>query len=527
MATISKVIFRLVLILFLLVLFAKNTNAQSSPPYDSGLSGVFVFPDSVTGRTLNVLNYGATPNNSSNDDAQAFRNAISAAVTGDEIFIPSGTYHLKTGDILLKSGVSVRGQARDTTFLTTILTTNPYAAFYALQGINNLTLSNFTITKTSGNNLLAGIRLGQGNPLGDNSTYQQVSRIRISNLDIENFTKFGVQMENAYHVMVENSIFRNAAALDGGGEGYGVMLAFDRGNNNWIRNNRVGPVIRHGILLQYRTHHNLVEGNTVEGAVADAIDLHGEDEYSNELKNNTVHDCPLNGTSVSPNGAGFGVGEYSGAPGLTTEHDNSGPYNWIHHNEVYNCMYGLRIVNNSNYTYIEDNNFHNNITSGIQADLYALNHLYIRRNKITYNPYGIRLYDVSYATIEGNTITNNSLYGIWTNSGTIYYYIAGNYITNNGANVNLGSTNGTYIISSTTTPTPGPTSSVTPIPTSSPTPIPKPGDANGDGRVDETDYQIWLSHYNTNSAGATNGDFNNNGRVDGLDFVIWLNYYGT
>lgn len=52
---------------------------------------------------------------------------------------------------------------------------------------------------------------------------------------------------------------------------------------------------------------------------------------------------------------------------------------------------------------------------------------------------------------------------------------------------------------------------------------PKPGDANGDGVVNEADYSIWLSHYGQNVAGASNGDFNNDGKVDGVDFVIWLN----
>jgi len=63
-----------------------------------------------------------------------------------------------------------------------------------------------------------------------------------------------------------------------------------------------------------------------------------------------------------------------------------------------------------------------------------------------------------------------------------------------------------------------------------PTPTAIPGDANGDGRVDETDYSIWLSHYSpttTQSGGASIGDLNSDSRVDGLDYVIWLNNYGT
>ena len=53
----------------------------------------------------------------------------------------------------------------------------------------------------------------------------------------------------------------------------------------------------------------------------------------------------------------------------------------------------------------------------------------------------------------------------------------------------------------------------------------KPGDANGDNKVDGLDYVVWLNKYNQSATGAANGDFNNSGKVDGLDYVIWLNNY--
>ncbi|KKS95570.1 MAG: hypothetical protein UV73_C0016G0016 [Candidatus Gottesmanbacteria bacterium GW2011_GWA2_43_14] len=60
----------------------------------------------------------------------------------------------------------------------------------------------------------------------------------------------------------------------------------------------------------------------------------------------------------------------------------------------------------------------------------------------------------------------------------------------------------------------------------SPTGMGKPGDANGNGKVDGLDYVIWLNNYNkTVTNGASSGDFNNSGKVDGLDYVIWLNNY--
>ena len=80
--------------------------------------------------------------------------------------------------------------------------------------------------------------------------------------------------------------------------------------------------------------------------------------------------------------------------------------------------------------------------------------------------------------------------------------------------------------STTSTPTPRPTVQFT----STPTPAGIQGDANGDRRVDEQDFAIWLDHYNpliNQSGGPSIGDFNTNLRVDGVDYVIWLNNYGT
>ncbi|OGM74266.1 hypothetical protein A3H19_01945 [Candidatus Woesebacteria bacterium RIFCSPLOWO2_12_FULL_39_9] len=81
----------------------------------------------------------------------------------------------------------------------------------------------------------------------------------------------------------------------------------------------------------------------------------------------------------------------------------------------------------------------------------------------------------------------------------------------------------TYNIS--TTPTP--TSAVSPTATPFPTPAGVPGDANGDGMVDNADYTIWLAHYNQRTInGSRDGDFNSNGIVDGVDYTIWRNNYG-
>ena len=75
-----------------------------------------------------------------------------------------------------------------------------------------------------------------------------------------------------------------------------------------------------------------------------------------------------------------------------------------------------------------------------------------------------------------------------------------------------------------TVPLGNPTSQPTTTSTQTPS---KPGDANGDNKVDGIDYVVWLNNYNQNLSGNSNGDFNNDNRVDGIDYVVWLNNYGN
>lgn len=52
---------------------------------------------------------------------------------------------------------------------------------------------------------------------------------------------------------------------------------------------------------------------------------------------------------------------------------------------------------------------------------------------------------------------------------------------------------------------------------------PLSGDANSDGKVNEADYPVLLSHFGqTVLNGPAGGDFNGNGVVDGTDYTIWL-----
>src|SRR5262249_46958760 len=139
----------------------------------------------------------------------------------------------------------------------------------------------------------------------------------------------------------------------------------------WVTNNSFGPVVRHAVVIQYSAHHNLIEHNTADGTTLDSFDLHGEDEYSNELRFNLAMN--------SSGGDGFGVGNTG------STHQNSGPNNWIHDNEVNNCRGGINVILGSNDEYVEDNNFHDNADYGIHVYNGGGANLFFVRNTLRAN----------------------------------------------------------------------------------------------------------------------------------------------
>jgi nitrous oxidase accessory protein NosD len=419
----------------------------SSPPtkpYDAGLTAPFQCPDPVSGRSLDVRSYGATPNNSADDDAPAIRAAISAARAGDEVLLPGGTLHLKSGQINLKTGVSLRGQGRGATVLGAMYSSLT-AVIYVPAGATNLRISDFAVRRVSGS-YDAAVRLGNGRWDSNNSTYPIVSRVAIEGLLVEGHRRMGILLENTQHVLVRDNIVRAATALGGGGSGYGVSINFDRSSNNWVTGNQVGPTIRHAYLLAYRAHHNLLEHNTATGTTQDAFDLHGEDEYSNELRHNTVTDCqrldPATGALTYP--AGFGLGEVpaAGSAGMNY-HDVTGPHNWIHHNTVRGCYAGVR-SNNTNYTYIEDNVLHDNDVGIRIGDLRPSHFSRALRNDVRNNNVGLYLGEADDTIVRLNTSTTNSSRGLDVQAAAARYLITDNDFRSNGAPVRLLSSIGTY-----------------------------------------------------------------------------------
>lgn len=401
-------------------------------PANIGLSEPFQMPNNGGGAVLNVTDYGATSDESSNDDAIAFRAALAAAQAGDTVLIPAGTYHVRS-TVAVKSGIIVKGEGPDeTTILSDTAILNNI--FNVPSGAADVTIRDLAIDLES--SFLPDGVLTYG-VLISSSSGSVVNRVWVYNLQVEHFAERGIMARQAKHVKVENCRILNATKLGGGGEGYAITFNDSNNNNNWATGNVIGPVIRHGVLLQYETHNNLVENNTIYGTTEDAIDLHGEDEWGNEIRFNL---CYWEAKEWDGTPVGIGLGN----TGAT--HDDAGPYNWIHHNEVYGYYGGLEVILDSHAQYIDANYFHNNQMYGILLNNGGGDAISIRGNIIADNgSIGISVDSSNAVLIQENQINGNNI-GITVTANSLGYDISHNDLSGNtsGLPILLGNTDGIY-----------------------------------------------------------------------------------
>lgn len=372
--------------------FARVLTEAFERPNGIGLSMPFELPPEPDGEVWDATDFGASPISTTNDDAVGIKVAISVAEPGDIIFVPEGTYTLR--QILeIPSGVTLRGAGMEKTIFET---EGIDRAISILPEIHDVRLEGFTIRYLGDTEELAfGVYVGSVRQ-GRNSY-----RILIDDIRVERFSVHGVSLRDCHHVLVQNSEFADATNVGGGGHGYGIALNYPTNHNNWIRNNTIGPMIRHGVLIQYFAHNNLVEYNLCFENTEDAYDLHGEDEYANELRFNIARDGARDG---------FGVGNTG------STHDRSGPNNWIHHNTVENSLAGIEVIQASDMVFIDHNTFTGN-EYGIRVHNLGGNHLYLRGNRIADNDVGVLLNSARWVWLLHNEISGSTEFGLEILSG--------------------------------------------------------------------------------------------------------------
>ncbi|WP_067727875.1 glycosyl hydrolase family 28-related protein [Oceanobacillus damuensis] len=170
-------------------------------------------PGPATGRTLDATDFGADPEPDSQDDATAIRAALDAAEPGDEVVLPAGTYDLRSTDpadesanIVLQSGVDLRGEGQENTVLLTSLDGEDNSRVIRGSGVHDVIIADFTITShhegplgddpddgDAGGGPMYGVYLGAHE--GKSS-----SQVLVENLSIRRFERHGISVKASREV---------------------------------------------------------------------------------------------------------------------------------------------------------------------------------------------------------------------------------------------------------------------------------------------------------------------------------------
>lgn len=362
-----------------------------------------------TGQRIFVTDFGGKANDPDFDNTEAVKNAIKSASYGDEIFFTAGKYYFQKSvvakpimaHISVPSGVNITGAGIDKTFLVSKFSeyenTNSQTTTIGIIGEENITISALTITaevpedKMPQPDPITGkITSGQNNPIGNryapkfgikalnNDINLITQNIVVKNVKVEYFQVSGVDFTNTIASTVKDSIIENATDLGPGGRGYGVTIqglankAFHTvGTNLGSRYNVVtnvevnGPYIRHGIILSYVTHNNLIYNNRVNSTANQSIDLHGEDEFLNVVTKNTIKDGANSGIGLGNSGS---------------SHAETGPANIIYDNLIDNYTVGIQVILNTPDTVIIKNNIKNIREGGVGIDLVFAPNSLVKQN---------------------------------------------------------------------------------------------------------------------------------------------------
>ncbi len=323
-------------------------------------------PPRPTGTSFDVTELGADPAPGTGDDAPAIREALATAEAGDEVFLPRGVYDLRSphpddedANLLLADGVQLSGAGPRDTVLRTSFDGQEDSAVVRGTGVVDAAVRGLAIT--SGYDGPLGTDPDEDGPGGGPAYGVQIGeddgegsrRVLVEDVAVELFQRHGISVKASREVTVTGCRVSDATSVGPGGAGYGITVEGraqgDAGpandsRHNVVRGNRLdGTHLRHGILLQFATHHNLLADNTIDGGVLDAIDLHGEGEYLNEIRGNTITGVDAAAVALGNSG------------GEKHRHDASGAGNWVHDNRLRGNEQGVLVILGTPDTLVEDN----------------------------------------------------------------------------------------------------------------------------------------------------------------------------
>lgn len=425
----------------------------------------------IQGAEINVLDYGATGNGTTDDTAaiQAAINSLSAS--GGQVLFPAGTYKV-TSTITLSSNIALVGNAKsvinlnvteiglsipvsgtnitvsDLSFTGTcarVISSAPTGVCTNIKILNN-TISGATLAGagyTSGifllgaSNCLVEGNILTGNGLGANNGFcadiafyaPNSSSVGMRNKILNNTCKstqviFNFLAFNISNCLISGNFISGAKTSTTNNDGYGIVvydtasytLPYSLTNFNTISNNTVTGTQGTGIYVA-SCDNTTITGNTVSyvGAVqldptlpVGGIVLNGLFSSQNTITGNTISSSGKDGIVSSSNTTTTISGNTISASGQHGIH--------------------LRGLNQS--ISVVGNNISASTNRGIFDDLAAKTYITISGNSVySSGSTGIEINGMTKSVISGNVSANNSLKGIVSNGN--YNSITDNVLFDN------------------------------------------------------------------------------------------------
>lgn len=240
-------------------------------------------------KEINILDFGAIPNNENYNNVIPIQNAINSLKDeGGTVIIPDGTFYLqfeKFSSIVIFDNIKIKGINSSKLKVLGNLNqrTHVLKNFDEIEGNENIEIENLTIDCSY---------------LGEQIVYQMDNRINgitffksknitIKNVEVLNGNGYGIWLSNTRYSIIEKSLVKD----------FGDAIELSENSSfNIIRNNEVfstGEVnyISSFILLYGGSKYNLIYNNNLHGAAGQALSTVSYYGYgsSNLFFNNIVN----------------------------------------------------------------------------------------------------------------------------------------------------------------------------------------------------------------------------------------------
>ncbi|CAM4247646.1 chitodextrinase [Paenibacillus endophyticus] len=230
--------------------------------------------------SLNVTAYGASGSDGA-DDKTAFQNAINAAVSGDTVYIPAGTYHL-SGAVTGKTGVKIKGENRDTTIIKS--TSTGQERMFSFYNLSNVEISDLTLDGNSNNSVLSAV-------VSEGGSNNKMSQLRVKDFTASaGFGPFALYAIGSPNIEISDNIITNIGVNSAWG---GAVRAGWGSNYAKILNNTIHDTGRGGIFANDGCLYVEVRGNNITGTGHHTeglgIELHTDCDYSLIEDNHVDH----------------------------------------------------------------------------------------------------------------------------------------------------------------------------------------------------------------------------------------------